>query len=171
MIRTWVIAGAAVNSVPRITAAYQRESDSILKIMHDCDAALAGEPIATPRLFGIAPAATQWSIYSIVDYLMQFQEWTMSTLLNLHRQQSAPAPWNPFTPDESVGTECIDRWQEHIWHYVSLIVKLETLAGSQTATLPWPGSFTAKQWHYFSYCQTRLYRRQIQKILAVSGVV
>ena len=171
MVRAWVVAGAAVNSVARTSAAYQREADLILEILHRCDAGLAGEPVATPRLFGVDSAATQWSVYGIVDYLMQFQEWTMSALLNLHRQQSVAPPYGPFVPDDAIGSECIDRWQEHIWHYVSLIVKLETLAGSQTAKLPWPGSFTAKQWHYFSYCQTRLYRRQIQKILAISGVV
>lgn len=171
---------ASVSSTARVTKAFERESSAILKIVGDLDVDQLSQPVKIPRLVGLRHSNCDWSILMVIDHVMRFNEWVLLTINALQSgtvesgRSGSLAQLDRFYPDQEVGFDCIDEYQEQVWRYSGFIALQKKLRASGTASLrsrPWLGTRNAFQWHCVSANHTKIHRRQIQKILAVGGVV
>ena len=164
--------GTAVTSDQSALASFQLTTEQILSCVNENDANVLSREFTIPRIQGIEESSRHWSVLMVLDHLRQVNEAIRETIREL---KSSGQPFQPiriadFKPDQDVGLEAIDEFQDvnkRYWAFVKSHMPLNT---SLTFRHPWFGELNGHQWHCLAAAHQKIHLRQIYKILAMIGV-
>ena len=159
------------------TKRFEAQASLIVSIVNDCDYDLLGQTSTIPRLMGMRDASCDWTGFMVIDHLRRYNEFLVQAMkawaINDETRIVVP-DYRYLIPDDA-GADCIDQFQESAWDYtgfVNNLVESKRFPRSSGAIRhPFFGRLDAKRLHCLASFHLSIHRRQIQKILAVEGVV
>lgn len=172
--RTRLMIARLTRSHRSLVVAFEKETNLVAKIVDLHDYGILSQSVRIPRLAGLRESSCDWTILMVVDHLNRYNEFLLGSIAD--HVGSAPTfhSYRYFEPNDS-NSESIDAFQENAWHIVStlnnLIEKGSFRGASGTTFHPLYGNVDAKSLVAIAWLHAQLHRRQIQKILAVEGVV
>lgn len=156
---------------------FERASNELLQVVNEHDVDFLSRPIKIPRLFGMQRSDCNWTILMVIDYLSRHNDFVFKSILSLivdDRKLASSQSWHNLEPDD-VNFDCLDQFQESVWHNAAMANNLlqsgKFRRSGGSIAHPIYGFLTAKKLLHLASFESGIRRRQIQKIMAIDGVV
>jgi len=161
--------GARLRPSPAVTAEFLVEGRRILDLIRPVPEDQARLPILIPRLPGLEDASRYWSLYMVLEHLIQVDTaiWVLIRRLAAGRKADVAVRIEAFKPSADAGPERIDDFRSLIGRYTETLYRLGDLRGQKRVrhAHPWFGELTAAQWNLLAARHHRLHARQVERIL------
>jgi hypothetical protein len=128
--------GSACTSVRRISNRFENESDLILQMANRHDVDELSRVVKIPRLAGIRPESCDWSILMVIDHVIRFNDWVLTTIQVLQSGSNASLRSDRLYPDTNIGLDALDDYQEQVWRYTGFIDLQKNLRAGGTTVMP-----------------------------------
>ena len=156
---------------------FKREHQTIFQIADDDESFDAFHPLLIPRVTGIEDSSRQWSVMMVLEHLCMVNR-DMVKIIEALSEGIKPRGQIDvalYKPEEELDYTVLDRFREVCFDYEArlerLLEKRGRLGAATKYAHPWFGPLTAHQWHCLAAVHMSIHRRQIQKIVAMLGVV
>lgn len=156
---------------------FERSSEGLLQIVNDHDVDFLSRPIKVPRLLGMYRSDCDWTILMVIDYLSKHSDFIFKSILSLVVEGppvSSLQSWRNLEPDDA-NYDCLDQFQEAVWHNVSMANNLLQSGKFRRAggaiDHPIYGYLSAAKLLHLASFESWIRKRQVQKIMAIDGVV
>ena len=179
--RVWLRTGfefrCLTGTVVGNTKRFESQAASIVRTANQCDYDLLGRTTEIPRLMGMRDASRNWTAFMVIEHLRRYNEFLLKAMQSLiiDDESRIVTPEFRYLVPEDVGADCIEEFQESAWQYAGFINNLSESGRFPRSTgsirHPFFGKMDARRIHCFSGFHLSIHRRQIQKILAIEGVV
>jgi len=179
--RIWLRSGfelrCLTSGVARNTKRFESQAARVVRTANDCDYDLLGRVPKIPRLMGMRHSSCGWTAFMVIDHLRRYNEFLLNAMqaLVLDDEFRMAIPEFRHLVPEDVGAECIDEFQESAWQYAGFVNNLVDSGRFPRSTgaiqHPFFGKMDARRIHCLASFHLSIHHRQIQKILAVEGVV
>ena len=158
-------------------ANFENQANKLISSVNQHDYGLLGDFKTIPPLVGLRPESCSWSVYMVIDHLRRHTDFLLGAMraLVVDDELRAPMPTLRYFQPEDVGSESVDQFQDSVWQYVGFANNLKD-SGQQrqtTGTIAHPiyGRLDVKRLSVYGAQHLSLHRRQVQKIIALIGVV
>lgn len=159
------------------TKRFETLTARIVSTVNECDYDLLGREQKLPRLLGLRDRSRYWTAFMVVEHLrlhVEFIYRAMQALLIDNEARAIVPEYRYLIPDD-VGADCIDAFQDSVWQYVGFANNLAESGQFREPTgaieHPLFGRLNLKRLHALASFHCRIHRPQIQKIIAIEGVV
>jgi hypothetical protein len=164
-------------TVARSIKRFEAISNEVFQIANRHDVDFLSRPTRIPRLMGMNAEDCEWTILMVIDHLTKHNDFVFKSILSLiseDRNFESSQTWHHLFPIDA-NLDCLDRYQESVWHNVSVVSNLlqsgKFRSASGSVTHPVYGFLNARKLLHFASFYSGIRKRQIQKIMAVEGVV
>jgi hypothetical protein len=151
----------------QFTAQFERERDTILKLVRALSPELAGRRILIPRSRGMEDSSRNWSVWMTLDHL-RITNTAFGRVIHLLAQGHLPqraastAAVKPSPEVDASVVEGFERSCEFLLHTAAGVPDLQT---KSRYAHPWFGPLDAAGWHALCAGHMSLHRGQIERII------
>lgn len=156
---------------------YARESQSTFHLVDDCDYDFASTQTMVPKLLGIEDSSRYWSLFMVLDHLIQVDR-TIMRVIDVLVDGVIPRgiiDIADYKPSNEVGSETLEQFSECRREYQqqmqSLLDRKVRLRNTVRFSHPWFGPMSAHGWHCLAAVHQRIHGKQARKIAALMGRV
>lgn len=145
---------------------------NLIDIAEHAGAEDAFHPTPVPRMIGVAPIATTWSVMMVIDHLATFNSDVLKIIRSLQRELAPRGiiQMSDYAPSDGVTWEAIENLRQSE-NELSWLISGDAPPSSSAVFLhPWYSGLTAHQWLCCAALHQYAHLRHVRKIVAVLGV-
>ncbi|MEM7783492.1 MAG: hypothetical protein AAF623_09090 [Planctomycetota bacterium] len=168
---------AFLRSVNPVLNLFQRETQELFELADETESYDVFQPYLIPRVIGIEDSSRNWSVMMVLEHLHMVNRDLkngISAMMEGVRPRGT-VDVALYKPPQDLDWGTLDRFTATNHEYVETIRQLVDKYGHLKSPIrhrhPWFGPLSAHQWHCLAAVHQRIHRRQIQKIVAMMGVV
>ena len=156
---------------------FENQANQIVSDVHDHDFDLLGIDQPIPRLMGLRQESCSWSVLMVLDHLRLHTNFLFdcTRAISVGDELKLPIPAIRYWQPDDVGAEVVDRFYDSVWQYVGLANNLLESGEYRHSPIaprhPHYGLLTIKRLAAYGSLHLSIHRWQIQKIIALIGVV
>lgn len=151
-----------------VTALFEMERETILRLAGSCDAEQGGRRVLIKRLPGLEDSSRDWSIFMTLEHLRIVNEVVGESMRNLASGEvpARVASTAAVKPSPEADAAVIGAFNEGCLRFQQTVAAIPDLRTSARYAHPWFGPLDTAGWHAMAAFHMRLHRKQVQSILA-----